>query len=781
MSDDVKQTVELINQLQRDAMDNLRQSNRDASVSADRMQNAFKDFTKVVKSTTTAFASGDSSFKKFNASIDMATDATKRAVGSFGLLGATAAGIVKIIGAVTKGVFDYSDNILKGYDALSQFGTAVGTSSDALNDIVNNAGFTSVTMDGFIKSFNEANTALLNLGGTSAQGLKRFSEILMVSPDVRDEMVRLGYSQQQFADMQAKYISLQASYGLNLAKTGRSSSFESVEYAKTINTLSGLTGEERDKVAARLAENARDVAFTLKIRRLKQEGNDLAAKRLEQAAYIASVSFGPTIGAGVRDFLANGFATTKQGEAVIMNSQGLAAKWSDQIESGVIDPLQFNQMIAKGQIALVRSNTEALQLSKSYQEDTGITSKSLENSTNLLKVKSMNEIDSFINDITKPKASKLKDTQADQLRTERMAAIAMDKLAKQVSGPVNSAFIKVANLVSRFAQGAVEFAASLGITGAKELRDSMMTVEQIDTRLGVVRGKSSELFQREKELTESKKITPEESNKIAKERVQYTDEMIRLRKLRKSKVSPEATAPAAKPPPSTETTGAAPTTTEDGFTQAVNAGLILQKSGKVAHGPLTQTTLDLAKRVQAELPGFLEFTSLNDKFHQQKYPNSRHALGQAFDFKLRTGKPTVEEGRAIVEMLKSWGAAYVQDEYNFPSPGSTGGHIHVQLKAMFGDIFDGPKSGYNIEAHGKEAVIPLMADNSIPVTLSGSMLTEKISTLVAKAVNQIVASKQDDKLDIEILNMLMTKVEELTNRIEYSTNIQSEVKMFMSS
>lgn len=773
MSDDVKQTVELINQLQRDAMDNLRQANRDASVSADRVQTAFKDFTKVVKSTTTAFASGDSSFKKFNASVDAATEATSKAVGSFGLLGAAAAGIVKIIGAVTKGVFDYNDNMLKGYDALAQFGTAIGTSSDALNDLVNNSGFTSVTIDGFVKAFTEANGALLNMGNTSAEALARFSDILRVSPEIRDQMVRLGYSQDQFAAIQAKYISLQASYGMNLAKTGRNTSFEAVEYAKTINTLSGLTGEERDKVAARLAENARDVAFTLKIRRLRREGNNEAADRLEKAAYLASVSFGPTLGAGVRDFLANGFATTRQGEAVIMNSQGYAAKWTEQIEKGEIDPLQFNQLLAKGSLALVHSNTEALQLSKSYEEDTGITARSIENSINLLKVKSMNEMDSFVDNITKPKASKLKDTQSTQLRTERMAAIAMDKIARQVSGPVNKAFVRLANTVTRFAQGTIEFAARLGITGAKELQDSMLTVEQIDSRLGQVENQSKRLFEAEKTLTDTGRMTPKQRKEISDLRRYYTDELVRYKKLRKAKVT-EAV------PAATETTTAKPTTTENGFEQATSAGLIL-KAGDVADKPVTQATLELAKRVQAELPGFVKFTSLNDKYHQKNLPGSLHAKGQAFDFVLdRT--PTVEEGRKIVETLKSWGASYVQDEYNFPSPGAVGkGHIHAQLKAMFGDIFDGPKSGYNIEAHGREAVIPLMADNSIPVTLSGSMLTEKISTLVAKAVNQIVTSKQDDKLDIEILNMLMTKVEELTNRIEYSTNIQSEVKMFMSS
>lgn len=778
MSDDVKRTVELINELQRDAMDNLRQANRDASISADKIQNAFSNYTKVVKSTASAFISGDTSFKKFNSAVDAATEATTKTVGSFGFLRAAAAGIVKLIGSVTKGIFEYDDNMMKGYDALAQFGTAIGTSSDVLNDLVENAGFSSVTIEQFLKSFNQVNTALLNMGGTSAEGLKRFSEILKVSPEIRDQMVRLGYTPTRLAETQAKYITLQAAYGLNLAKTGRSSSFEAIEYAKTVTMLSGLTGEERDKVSARLAENARDVAFNLKIRQLKLDKNQKAAARLEQAAYIASVSFGPTIGAGVRDFLANGFATTKQGEAVIMNSQGYASKWADQLEKGEIDPLQFNQLMAKGSIALVNSNTEALKLSPSYVEDTGLTSQSIENSVNLLKVKSISEIDGFIANIAKPQASKLKDTQAEQLKTERMEAIAMDKVARQISGPVNRTFIKLANLVASFAQGAVEFAASFNITGAKELQEAMMTPSQIDARLGEIKQRSARLFELEIGLADKGELTPQRQKEITQSRRYFTDEMIRLKKLRKTKEvpGPISTKPTQAKPTATESV----VTGENGFEQAVNAGLIL-KPGDVADKPVTQATLDLAKRVQAELPGFVKFSSMNDKFHQEKRPNSQHAKGRAFDFVL-TKRPTVEEGRQIVETLKSWGASYVQDEYNYPSPGAVGdGHIHVQLKAMFGDIFDGPKSGYNIEAHGREAVIPLMSDNSIPVTLSGTMLTEKISSLVAKTVNQIINKRDDDQLDLEILNMLMGKVEDLTKKIETSTSIQSEVKMFMSN
>ena len=37
------------------------------------------------------------------------------------------------------------------------------------------------------------------------------------------------------------------------------------------------------------------------------------------------------------------------------------------------------------------------------------------------------------------------------------------------------------------------------------------------------------------------------------------------------------------------------------------------------------------------------------------------------------------DGRKIISQLKSLGASYVLDEYNFPSAGATGGHFHVEV------------------------------------------------------------------------------------------------------
>ena len=48
-------------------------------------------------------------------------------------------------------------------------------------------------------------------------------------------------------------------------------------------------------------------------------------------------------------------------------------------------------------------------------------------------------------------------------------------------------------------------------------------------------------------------------------------------------------------------------------------------------GPLTDSALALAKTLQDNVPNFMFYTGLNDKFHQQKHPRSKHALDVLFN------------------------------------------------------------------------------------------------------------------------------------------------------
>jgi len=141
----------------------------------------------------------------------------------------------------------------------------------------------------------------------------------------------------------------------------------------------------------------------------------------------------------------------------------------------------------------------------------------------------------------------------------------------------------------------------------------------------------------------------------------------------------------------------------------------------VAGGPANARTVAMAREMQKMFPGGV-FSALNDTY--QRGANSKHAKGEAVDFKLGF-TPTLEQGKAIAAQIKQLGFSSVLDEYNFPSTHATGGHMHAELKN--GGITNGPSLAGEA---GAEAVIPLPDGRSIPVSMDNSALIKKIEEMI---------------------------------------------------
>lgn len=146
-------------------------------------------------------------------------------------------------------------------------------------------------------------------------------------------------------------------------------------------------------------------------------------------------------------------------------------------------------------------------------------------------------------------------------------------------------------------------------------------------------------------------------------------------------------------------------------------GLTIKEGDVQAQGSkVSPKLIDMAKQVQANLPNFAYFSGFNDKYHQEKAPASSHVKGTAMDFVL-SQRPSVKDGQEIEKYLKQMGASYVQDEYNFPSPGATGDHIHAQIPGYAdGGLAVTPQIAMVAEK-GPEAMIPLV-NGAIPLSIS---------------------------------------------------------------
>lgn len=108
-------------------------------------------------------------------------------------------------------------------------------------------------------------------------------------------------------------------------------------------------------------------------------------------------------------------------------------------------------------------------------------------------------------------------------------------------------------------------------------------------------------------------------------------------------------------------------------------GLRLKSSETIAGGGIRAYTGQFAKLAQEELGSQLvRFTALNDSYH--KGTNSKHAIGQAFDFTVKDQSEAEASIKRLQDVAKKYGFTInTINEYANPSSGATGGHIHVSV------------------------------------------------------------------------------------------------------
>lgn len=108
-------------------------------------------------------------------------------------------------------------------------------------------------------------------------------------------------------------------------------------------------------------------------------------------------------------------------------------------------------------------------------------------------------------------------------------------------------------------------------------------------------------------------------------------------------------------------------------------GLRIKSSESIAGGQVRGYTAEFAKLAQDALGSQLNrFTAFNDSYH--KGTNSKHAVGQAFDFTVKDASEANTSIKRLQEVAKKYGFTIKAiNEYANPSGRSTGGHVHVSV------------------------------------------------------------------------------------------------------
>ena len=220
---------------------------------------------------------------------------------------------------------------------------------------------------------------------------------------------------------------------------------------------------------------------------------------------------------------------------------------------------------------------------------------------------------------------------------------------------------------------------------------------------------------------------------------------------------------------SNRTSGTAPATASGQTASASALEGLNVKPGAHTREQLDSKLVEIMHKVSKEIPGFNRITSINDRTD----PYSKHSSGKAFDMTLKDASP--ENLDAAIKVLRSHGL-YVKDEYRFPTDKTTGPHLHAGLQGRTGGIFSGPKTGYQVELHGKEAVIPMSKYNSMfgdknkgddsvtkhqlanPGTAVSSAMTHSDSGILKQLMGILVGRLDDMIYELQSANSASAKI-----------------------
>lgn len=657
------------------------------------------------------------------------------------------AGSIPIVGGAIKGLGEAGAEAIKLLTnetgkAFAVFGKISGSGVvRSFQETRESVERTGLTFEQLGSALTRNSEALASLSGSAISGSRRLQDIIGINAKAARELQTLGIGFQEFAEIQSDYVAYQARTGLARGKSDRELAAGAKAYAEELTVLARLTGKSREEQQKAQKQLENDARYRAMLFRLESDGRGKVAEQIRQ--FLTTVS--PDQLEGWKETIGAGGIVGKAGSdlGVALGQAGLnLEEMAKNMLGGSLTARQANDMLNKG----------ARQF--------------LENTTDLTKAAGEGSPYAKFTVGFADRLGMAQKSQEDLLKTETERVKQQQKEGDATSAAMNKAQ-EVANQMQLLA------------TSTKAL----MTVNNLagDAMLGLI-----------KVINELSNRYGDKVNEATEGAVNSVREGVKgfFGRGARRRVEGQQGAPSGAPAgavPSTSTgisvgtpgvpksstpqqgshgdqgaagTSATGTSPEE---QVRLAGLKVRPTGDVyGGGLLTPETLRIAQTIQSNLPGFRMFTSLNDKFHREKYPTSRHAQGKALDFVL-SGMPTVEEAKGFKKMLQGIpGVHWVGNEYYPPPDGdmdakTTGPHFHVQAAAN-GAVIP-PRSGGTLvqvgEAGQSEAIVPLPDGRSIPVAVRGEQQQSAIMR----------------ELFVGMMDRLDTVVDLLDTGNKYSRNI----------
>jgi len=207
---------------------------------------------------------------------------------------------IPILGTMFSAVAAASQKVNDAYLSSAKSGATFGGSVNAFAASASAAG---MTMDKFGSLIARNGAGLLAFGDTTEGGAKRFAQVAKNLQATSSGLHALGYSTEDINQGLANYGEIMRKQGLARGMSDAQLANGAKNYLKEMDQLAKITGEERSAKEAQAKALATDAQF-----QMAMAGKDEKVRADFQNMVL---SFGPTLGGFVKDYMATGTLTTE--------------------------------------------------------------------------------------------------------------------------------------------------------------------------------------------------------------------------------------------------------------------------------------------------------------------------------------------------------------------------------------------------------------------------------------------------------------------------------------
>jgi hypothetical protein len=802
---------------QNEIRDKQRQSENDqTSKTFDHLRDGLRQFANPgVMGFMSAMQSGQSGMAKYSQSLSSMIGSVGTASKMLGFLSGPIGLAVTAISSLVGAVLQQNDKILESFDDLADIGVTAGMTAEQLDQIVDKSQGNLKYIKSFTDSIKKLGGNLLILGKTTAEGTMKFAEITRLGSDVRDQFRNLGLSQEQVNEMQADYVKQYALMdGLKDkdARQIRAASLNWIKQTMALTAVTGMTKEQQEEANKALEA---DVATQVRLQSQKpdmQAGLRAQAQMFEQIKagfgkdFIASATIGHSGNEQFEIMMATYFDKDTIKRLKAASSQGMESA-VEEMQKELVKV--YDRLMDSTKKSGMNVNTLALH---GAAEVTGMTSDFMELLAKSKNAGSFKDVLAKMNETSKQGDNLLK-LRNETINLENKFTGALQKFIRLVSGPVTQAFNWIARSVNEMLDAMMEntvIAKLLGLetenklgqrytrfndvkSGQVKLAKLVELQTQYEADLAKL-GSGFEWDQRtgEYEFDHSKQQEIDAKRKELDQIKQ--NRRIAEDNIRSLKEQDTGTVEIPTPKPSEQ-----PASKPQQQVSVQIQTPPVNKPSQTAEQPqkkppeLPQIDGDKLQRTALQLPPLKEnepqspfYVSKPKPTFEQKKPDIQPVVKKE-EKPSESKKPDIqpvvkkeEKSPQPVELSKAvLKKDQPQEPITLPKQETKTNITNVPKKepvtpepstvkkdgaptstpsAANGGVLEGPKSGYIVEMHGLEAVVPLSGNRTIPVEFTSSMVSQikdmmssqmskikELEEMVNKAKQQILDQKNTEK------------------------------------